>query len=337
MGASVDAVERILNYRFRDKRLLEDALTHSSYSDATSYERLEFVGDAALGLAFTNHVFLAYPMLDPGQLSLIRAANISTEKLARVAVKHGLFQFVRHNAVGLAQKVKVFTEAVTQEDEFVAHGGSMKAPKVLADIVEALAAAVYVDIRFDLTTLWVIFRGLLEPIVTPEALQQQPQPVSSLFEICQKQGKYVDIKHWKNGVKNIATVFVDGEFIASGSSDRKDIAKLNAVREALQRLSTSMVVDVDSLGIDEINGSLEIKEAKQKLHKLCMKKKWPKPIYELEKDEGPPHEKKFVSAVKIPTEDGIFYITGDKKSRVKEAENSAASCLIQSLKEMRYL
>ncbi|MFQ6641933.1 hypothetical protein Gotur_014985 [Gossypium turneri] len=57
----------------------------------------------------------------------------------------------------------------------------------------------------------------------------------------------------------------------------------------------------------------------------------------LEKDEGPPHEKKFVSAVKIPTEDGIFYITGDKKSRVKEAENSAASCLIQSLKEMRYL
>ncbi|KAA3452914.1 ribonuclease 3-like protein 2 [Gossypium australe] len=57
----------------------------------------------------------------------------------------------------------------------------------------------------------------------------------------------------------------------------------------------------------------------------------------LEKDEGPPHEKKFVSAVKIPTEDGIFYITGDKKSRVKEADNSAASCMIQSLKELRYL
>lgn len=124
-----------------------------------------------------------------------------------------------------------------------------------------------------------IFRGLLEPIVTPEDLQQQPQPVSLLFEICQEQGKYVDIKHWKNGVKNIATVFVDGEFIASGSSEQKDIAKLNAVREALQRLSTSIVVDVDSIGINEINGSFEIKEAKQKLHKLCIKKKWAKPIY----------------------------------------------------------
>lgn len=124
-----------------------------------------------------------------------------------------------------------------------------------------------------------IFRGLLEPIVTPEDLQQQPQPVSLLFEICQEQGKYVDIKHWKNGVKNIATVFVDGEFIASGSSEQKDIAKLNAVREALRRLSTSIVVDVDSIGINEINGSFEIKEAKQKLHKLCIKKKWAKPIY----------------------------------------------------------
>ena len=105
MEASIAAVERILNYSFRNKRLLEEALTHSSYSESASYQRLEFVGDAALGLALTNHVFLAYPNLEPGQLSLIRAANISTEKLARVAIRHNLFQFVRHNAVELEQKV----------------------------------------------------------------------------------------------------------------------------------------------------------------------------------------------------------------------------------------
>ncbi|XWS11251.1 hypothetical protein CRYUN_Cryun38cG0068000 [Craigia yunnanensis] len=334
--ASIAAVERILNYSFRNKRLLEEALTHSSYSDSSSYQRLEFVGDAALGLALTNHVFLAYPKLEPGQLSLIRAANISTEKLARVAIKHRLFQFVRHSAIGLEHKVREFAEVVSQEDDPVSYGGSMKAPKILADIVESIAAAVYVDIDFDLTKLWVIFRGLLEPIVTLEHLQQQPQPVTFLFEFCQKQGKHVDIKHWKTELKNIASVYVDGEFVASGSSEQKEIAKLNAARGALYKLSESMPANVNAFE-NGINGSFEIEGAKQKLHELCNKKKWPKPIYELEKDEGRSHEKKFVSSVKIPTVDGTLYITGDEKSRVKEAENSASYFMIRALQESGYL
>ena len=50
--------------------------------------------------------------------------------------------------------------------------------------------------------------------------------VMMLFELCQKQGKQVDIKYWKNGEKNVATVYVDGKFIASGSSEKKETAKL---------------------------------------------------------------------------------------------------------------
>ncbi|KAI4388198.1 hypothetical protein MLD38_000551 [Melastoma candidum] len=101
---SVKAVEKILNYTFANKKLLEEALTHSSCDDYPSYQRLEFVGDAALGLAVANHVFLAYPRLDPGELSLLRSANVSTEKLARVAVRHGLYSFVRRNAGALDAK-----------------------------------------------------------------------------------------------------------------------------------------------------------------------------------------------------------------------------------------
>ncbi|XVE50705.1 hypothetical protein DITRI_Ditri01bG0184700 [Diplodiscus trichospermus] len=173
--ASVAAVERILNYSFRDKRLLEEALTHSSYSESTSYQRLEFVGDAALGLALTNHVFLTYPKLDPGELSLIRAANISTEKLARVAIKHRLFQFVRHNAAGLEHKVREFAEVVSQEDDPVSYGGSMKAPKILADIVESIAAAVYVDVNFDLSKLWVMESLLPLVLLSKRKLQSLMQ------------------------------------------------------------------------------------------------------------------------------------------------------------------
>ncbi|KAL3530007.1 hypothetical protein ACH5RR_009329 [Cinchona calisaya] len=106
MAETARAVERLLNHSFENKKLLEEALTHSSYADSVSYERLEFVGDAALGLAVSNYVFLAYPELDPGRLSLIRAANISTEKLARVAIRHGLYRFARHNAAALHEKGK---------------------------------------------------------------------------------------------------------------------------------------------------------------------------------------------------------------------------------------
>lgn len=107
MEASVGAVEHIISYSFTDKTLLEEALTHSSYTDFRSYQRLEFVGDAALGLAFTNYVFLAYPQLDPGQLSLLRASNISTEKLARVAVRHRLYRYLRHKSAAIDDKVLV--------------------------------------------------------------------------------------------------------------------------------------------------------------------------------------------------------------------------------------
>ena len=109
MESSIRSVEEILSYRFKDKSLLKEALTHSSYNNGESfksYQRLEFVGDAVLGLALSNYVFLAYPNLEPGQLSSLRAANISTEKLARVAVRHGLHRFIRHHAAPLHDKVK---------------------------------------------------------------------------------------------------------------------------------------------------------------------------------------------------------------------------------------
>ncbi|KAJ6893900.1 ribonuclease 3-like protein 2 [Populus alba x Populus x berolinensis] len=341
MEATVFAVEKILNYKFKNKRLLEEALTHSSYTDSASYQRMEFLGDAALGLALSNYVYLAYPQLDPGHLSLLRAANISTEKLARVAIKHGLYRFVRHNATALDDKVKEFSDAVSGEDndDALVYGGSIKAPKILADIVESVAAAVYVDVDFDLQTFWVIFRGILEPIVTLEDLQQQPQPVTMLFERCQKQGKNVDIKHWKNEAKSIASVYVDGQFIASSSSEQKEIAKLNAAKGALLKLSNSFPTNLNNVSLLDIfdGSSFEIEGAKQKLHELCGKKKWPKPNYNIENDMGPPHEKKFVCSVQIATVDGILYVTGDERTRVKDAENSAASSMIRALQDTDYL
>lgn len=333
MDACVSAVEALLNYNFRNRKLLEDALTHPSYTDAASYQRLEFVGDAVLGLAFANFVYLAHPTVDQGILSLLRAANISTEKLARIAIRHGLYRYVRHNAAALDLKVQEFALAVQDEDETALYGGAVKAPKVLADIVESVAAAVYVDCDFDLKYLWQVIRGLLEPIVTLESLQLQP--VTMLFELCQKQGKQVVIKHWRKVDKNICSIYVDGGFIATGTSDQKDIAKLNAAKEALGKLDKSLLSHIGL--IYEVNEMNEIEAAKQKLHLLCDKKKWPKPSYTVEKEEGPAHGRKYVCSVEIDAGGVKLYITGDEKSRVKDAENSAASLMIHSLVESKYV
>lgn len=117
----------------------------------------------------------------------------------------------------------------------------------------------------------------MEPFVTLEELQQQPQPVTMLFELCQKQGKQVDIKHWRNGAKNVASIYVDGTFVASGSSKQKEMAKLNAAKHALRKLSLSIPSNVGAF-----DSSVGIEGAKQKLHELCGKKKWPKPKYRYE-------------------------------------------------------
>ncbi|KAF9615396.1 hypothetical protein IFM89_023047, partial [Coptis chinensis] len=93
----------------------------------------------------------------------------------------------RHNAPSLDAKVNEFSLAIKKEEqarEISAYGGKVKARKVLADIVEPVAAAVYVDAKFDLKFMWEVFSPLLEPIVALENLQQQP--VTLLYELCQK-------------------------------------------------------------------------------------------------------------------------------------------------------
>ncbi|KAK9938602.1 hypothetical protein M0R45_015330 [Rubus argutus] len=85
-----------------------------------------------------------------------------------------------------------------------------------------------------------------------------------------------------------------------------------------------------------MDGSFPIEGAKQELHQLCVKKKWPEPIYMIEHESGPPHEMKFVSTVQIATIDSVLCMTGDEKSRRRQAENSAASLMILALHDSDY-
>uniref|UniRef100_N1QU24 Ribonuclease 3-like protein 2 n=1 Tax=Aegilops tauschii TaxID=37682 RepID=N1QU24_AEGTA len=247
-------VERLLQYQFNNRSLLEEALTHQAFA-AASYQRLEFVGDAALGLAFSNFLYLTNPTVGPGALSTLRAANISTEKLARVAVRHDLYPLLRRNCPRL----------------------DLLAPKVLADIVEAIAAAVYVDCDFNLEKLWKVTRFLFEPIVTAETIDEQP--VSTLHELCQKHGKDVKFKTWQKGGTVVVNVFVGRALVGMGSSEQMVIAKLNATRDALSKLLGGGNQQVLTTGVGQGVEVGELRECKQKLIEQCSRKHWPKPIF----------------------------------------------------------
>ncbi|WOL09348.1 hypothetical protein Cni_G18101 [Canna indica] len=340
MAAALGEIEGLLGYSFRKPSLLTEALTHSSFADTDnpSYQRLEFVGDSALSLAFTNFLYLNNPDLGPGALSVLRAANISTEKLARVAVRHRLYRFLRCNSSSLDQTVSEFTKIVRMErDEdigWMPYGGfTVKAPKVLADIVESLAAAVYLDSGFDLELLWKVFRGLLEPIITSENMDEQP--VTTLYVLCQKQGKSIEFKNVRKGSLNVTNVFVDGKLVGTGFSEQNKIARLNAARDALQKFSTLQSgaddMEVNRLlttgyeVLDEKDGS------KKKLNELCAKKHWQKPLYKIEQEEGPAHSKSFICSVQVDSVDATYITFGEPRPRVKDAEHSAAFKMLSDL------
>ncbi|KAL5228491.1 hypothetical protein ABZP36_016756 [Zizania latifolia] len=179
-------VERLLGYTFKKRALLEEALTHSTNSrgrEKATYQRLEFIGDAALGLAFASFFYWNCPNLDEGQLTALRSANTAEEKFARVAVRHDLYPLLRrHNCAHLDRMVDDFKKSVS--GTVPSSSGDPKVPKVLADIVEAIAGAVYVDSKFDLKKLQEVALVLCDPIITKERLYQDP--VSMLNELGKK-------------------------------------------------------------------------------------------------------------------------------------------------------
>jgi ribonuclease-3 len=123
-------LEGALGWRFVDPSHLEAALVHRSFCaehpDATSNERLEFLGDAVLGLAVTDHVYATYPELPEGELAKLRASVVNAEVLAEIAVNVGVGPAL---ALGKGEDTS---------------GGRTK-PSILADAMEAVIAAVYLD------------------------------------------------------------------------------------------------------------------------------------------------------------------------------------------------
>ena len=118
-----------LNYEFNDVRLLEQSLTHRSAA-GTNNERLEFLGDAVLDFVISEVVFRAHPLAPEGDLSRLRASLVKDTSLAKVAADLGLGE---HLILGSGER----------------RTGGHRRESILADALEAIFGAVYLDAGFD--------------------------------------------------------------------------------------------------------------------------------------------------------------------------------------------
>lgn len=123
-----------LGYVFHDASYLKRALTHRSYDPRTNYERLEFLGDALLGVVITEELFLHFPNHDEGKLSRMRATLVRQETLVQIAER---LELSRHLILGVGER----------------KGGGRHRASILADAVEAIVAAIYLDSGGDINPI----------------------------------------------------------------------------------------------------------------------------------------------------------------------------------------
>ncbi|BED91850.1 MAG: ribonuclease III [Candidatus Improbicoccus pseudotrichonymphae] len=122
-------LENILGYDFKNKKLLKNALTHSSISNEkgeVSYERLEFLGDSVLNLIVSEYIYKNFPNLPEGKLTKLRASLVKEKTLMKFSNLLNVGGFLR----------------LSYGEE---KGGGRSRSSILADVFEAIVAAVYLD------------------------------------------------------------------------------------------------------------------------------------------------------------------------------------------------
>lgn len=214
-------LEEKIGYVFKDKSLLHQALSHSSYANEKkiqSYERLEFLGDSILGMTVAEYLYQNHPELTEGALTRQRAGLVCEENLVEVA------------------------EELNLQEEICLGGGLSEIgvkPSILADAVEAILAAVYLDSDF-ITVQSMVYRLILS---RKKAKMTKVDYKSALQEEVQKNGKctvtYNVLK--EEGPDHAKTFYVEvvinEKVLGNGHGKSKKEAEQKAADEALKKLT----------------------------------------------------------------------------------------------------
>lgn len=214
-----------LGHELSSPWLLRQALCHRSWcaeqGGAASNERLEYLGDAVLGLVVAAHCYRRFPGMPEGELAKVRAAVVNTRVLAQAADELGI-----GGAILLGKGEE-------------ASGGRTK-PSILADAFEAIIGALYLDAGWDAAEE-VVLRFLGPHIERAAAEPDDFDQKGLLQELVVRRGggvpRYVVVGSGPDHDRQFAaTVYVNGEECGTGSGGTKKDAEQEAARQALREL-----------------------------------------------------------------------------------------------------
>ena len=240
-ASGVESLQEILQYRFRDPRLLAQALVHRSFvhenaqQDQTDNETMEFLGDAVLGLAISHLLLERFPDYNEGDLSRLRSSLVNERELAKLACGLDLGSYL---VLGKGEDLT---------------GGRQK-PSLLADSFEALLAAIYLDGGLE-TTIGVVKR-LFHDYLDRERLEHPLRALdkdykTQLQEFTQAAFKLTPTytPEGEEGPDHDKTFFMSAvlgdRVLARGAGKSKKEAQQEAAQRALEQLTADAVAPPD--------------------------------------------------------------------------------------------
>lgn len=219
----LDKFQTILDYQFKQSDLLEQALTHRSYSRNKNNERLEFLGDSVLNLVISQHIYEREPGANEGDLSRIRSSLVNEEALARVARDIGLGDFIFLGGGELKS-------------------GGFRRPSILSDTLEAIVGAIYLDSGFDKArhTILFLYRNYLHTLPDTDTLKDAKTQLQEYLQSKQIDlPEYTVIKTTGKSHDQIFTVscrVLSLQVQSSGTGSSRKKAEQKAAKKMLDQL-----------------------------------------------------------------------------------------------------
>lgn len=217
-------IEKNLCYTFKDKKILKTALTHTSYAHmhgVESNEKLEYLGDSILEFITSKYLYNNYTKLNEGEMTKVRATVVCEESLHQVAMK-----------------LEVGKYLITSRGEGF---GDVKNKAILADAVEAIIAAMYLDSNIETVENFIVtnLKDAVEvaskhvgtkdyKTVLQEKLQIHGN-VKIEYVIVLEEGPDHD-KHF------VSQVICDGKILAKGEGKSKKASEMEAAKNALEKM-----------------------------------------------------------------------------------------------------
>ncbi|HZP56417.1 MAG TPA: ribonuclease III [Dehalococcoidia bacterium] len=218
-------LESRLSLKFKDRSLLKQALIHTSYLnenpgiDTGSNERLEFLGDAALGIVVAHQLYLEYPDVDEGKLTELRAHLVRRDTLARAAARLELGEYLQ---LGRGEDA----------------AGGRKRPTNLARAYEALVGAIFLDGGLPRARAF-IKRTLADEFQKLRQSGMPHDPKSRLQEVIQSKWqttpsyKVLKTEGPDHARRFTVQVIVSGKPLGTGEGRSKQMAEKAAAQQAL--------------------------------------------------------------------------------------------------------